>query len=159
MSQIIDGYTRGDASIIGPQIESMLSQGEQVTLQISGDSMRPMLKPRRDAVVLAPLTHWPARKGDILFFYSMRAASGYALHRVVRVTPEGVYMNGDAQNWIEGPIPREMVLAIAIAFIRKGKPVSIQNPLYKLYVFLWRSTRRVRFQLFALWRKIKRSPK
>ena len=158
MSQIIDGYMRGGAKFIGPQIEVMLSRGEQVTLQISGDSMRPTLKPRRDAAVLAPLADWPAKRGDILFFRSERSASGYALHRVWRVTPDGVYMNGDAQNWVEGPVPREMVLARVIALIRKGEPVNIENPLYRVYVFLWRFTRRARFQLFALWRKIKSSP-
>ena len=158
MSQIADGYSRGDAALIGPQMEAMLSRGEQITLQISGDSMRPTLKPRRDAAVLAPLSDCPAKKGDILFFRSERSASGYALHRVWRVTPEGVYMNGDAQNWVEGPIPRERVLATAIALIRKGKPFNIENPMYKAYIFLWRFTRRARFQLFALWRKIKGTP-
>lgn len=158
MSQVIDGYTRGDAEVIGPRIEAMLQRGEQVTLQISGDSMRPTLKPRRDAVVLAPLLRWPAKKGDILFFRSERSASGYALHRVHRVAPEGVYMNGDAQNWIEGPIPREKLLAEAIALIRNGKLLDVCDKRYKAYVFLWRFTRPIRHQLFSLWRKIKSSP-
>jgi len=136
----------------------MLLRGEQVLLQISGDSMRPTLKPRRDAALLAPITRWPTKRGDILYFRSERSASGYALHRVFKVSPEGVYMNGDAQNWVEGPIPKDAVLAVAVALIKKGKPFNIENPLYKAYVFLWRFTRRVRFQLFALWRKIKHSP-
>jgi len=157
MSQIIDGYMRGDASVIGPQIEAALSRGEQVTLQISGDSMRPTLKPRRDAVVLTPLTG-TIKKGDILFFQSERSASGYSLHRVDRITEKGVYMNGDAQNWVEGPIPREMMLAKAIALIRKGKLVNTQSLFYRMFVFLWRPTRRVRYQVFALWRKIKNGP-
>lgn len=156
MSQIVDGYTRGDASVIGPQIEAMLSKGEQVTLQISGDSMRPTLKPRRDAVVLAPIQKEPVRRGDILFFQSARSAGGYALHRVWRVTAEGVFMNGDAQNWVEGPISSDKLLAKAIVLMRNGKMLDVQSPLYRLYVSVWRITRPVRFQLFALWRKTKR---
>jgi signal peptidase I len=146
---------RGAAADIGPQIEFLLAQGQQVTLQVSGDSMRPTLKPRRDAVVLSALQSWPPRRGDILFFRSARSAAGYSLHRVVRVRPEGVFMNGDAQGWVEGPVPRDAVLARAVALVRKGKPMNVQAPAYRVYVALWRFTRPVRWPMFALWRALK----
>lgn len=98
------GFSQGPAAEIGPRIESALARGETVTLQISGDSMRPTLKPRRDAAVLEPLQTWPPRRGEILFF--RRANGEYVLHRVLRLTPEGPIMNGDAQGWTEGPVPR-----------------------------------------------------
>ncbi|MDR0896700.1 MAG: S26 family signal peptidase [Oscillospiraceae bacterium] len=155
MDQINDGFTRGAAADIGPKIEFLLAQGQQVTLQISGDSMRPTLKPRRDAAVLAALQKWPPRRGDILFFKSERSAGGYTLHRVLRVRPEGVIMNGDAQGWIEGPIPREAVIGQAVALLRNGKPLNVQGRGYRVYVALWRFTRPFRWPLFALWRAIK----
>lgn len=150
----MDGFTRGAAAVIGPQTERMLAAGEQVLLQISGDSMRPTLKPRRDAALLAPLTSWPPKRGAILFFRSERSASGYALHRAVRVNGDRLTMNGDAQIWTE-EISREAVLAHAIALFRKGKPISVDGFLYRAYVAFWGLTRPVRHAAFAVWRKIK----
>lgn len=156
MSQIVDGYTRGNAADIGPQIEALLADGQQVTLQISGDSMRPTLKPRRDAAVLEALHEWPPRRWDILFYKSQRSASGYTLHRVRRVTPEGPIMNGDAQTWVEGPLEREQVLGKAVMLLRKGKPLDVDKRSYRLYVWLWSFTRPARWTIFAGWRAIKR---
>ena len=146
----------GAAADIGPQTEQMLKDGEQVQLIISGDSMRPTVKPRRDAVVLEPMRTWPPKYGDILFFRSERSPSGYTLHRVVRVKADGPYMNGDAQNWTEGPIDRGNVLGIAVALVRNGKIVDVNGRLYRLYVRCWAITRKGRWQMFAVWRGIKR---
>lgn len=151
-----DGFDRGSAAEIGPRMEALLRQGQQVTLQVSGDSMRPTLKPRRDAVVLAPLTQWPPERGDILFYRSAKSPSGYALHRVYRLTPGGPIMNGDAQVWVEGPLRQGDVLAKGIALLRKGEPFDVEQRSYRIYVTLWRLTRPIRWPMFALWRGIKR---
>lgn len=154
MSQIVDGFQRGDAVVIGPQIEQMLSEGQQVTLQISGDSMRPTLKPRRDAAVLEPIDSWPPKQGDIIFF--KRQEGVYVLHRVRRVVDGGVIMNGDAQGWTEGPVTRDMAVAKAVALVRNGKLVDVNQRGYRAYAAAWRFTRPVRRPLFAIWRGVKR---
>lgn len=150
-----DGFTRGSAGTIGPQIEEKLAKGEQVMLEVSGDSMRPTLKPKRDVAVLESLGDAAIRRGDILYFRSVRSPSGYALHRAVRVNGEKLTMNGDAQNWTE-EISRGAVLARAIMLIRNGKPVNVDGFLYRAYVRLWGVTRPIRFTAFAIWRGIKR---
>lgn len=149
------GFTQGSARDIGPQIEMMLKAGGHVTLQVSGDSMRPLLKPRRDAAVLETLSEWPPRKGDILFYRTPRSNSGYALHRVRRIMPNGVIMNGDAQTWVEGPIPREDVLAHAVMLLRGGAPLETETFGYRAYIRLWPLTRFIRWPMFALWRGIR----
>ena len=70
--RIEEGYERSSAANIGPRIEALVSEGQQVTLQISGDSIRPTFKPRRDALVLAPVDTWPPRSRDILFYRTAR---------------------------------------------------------------------------------------
>lgn len=147
---------RDSAAVIGPEMEAMLAAGQQVQLVVSGDSMRPTLKPRRDAAVLEPVRDWPPKRGDILLFGSERSASGYALHRVVRVGQGGPYMNGDGQNWVEGPLARENVLAIAVAIVRNGRIIDAKARGYRLLVRCWGVTRRVRWPLFAAWRAVKR---
>ncbi len=155
MSSIVDGYQRGDAATIGYRMEQLLAQGQQVTLQISGDSMRPTLKPRRDAAVLAPLDIWPPKRHDIVFFKSERSPSGYALHRVRRIKADGLIMNGDAQAWTEGPIPKDRVLAKAILLMRNQNPVNVDGIGYRGYVWCWSLTLPIRWPLFAIWRGIK----
>lgn len=151
----MDGFTTGAAADIGPQIEAMLSRGEQVVLLISGNSMRPTLKPGRDAVIIEPVSVWPPKRGDILFYRSERGESGYSVHRVYRVKPQGPIMNGDAQEWVEGPLEREAVLGAVVGLLRAGDLLDTEKLSYRAYVFFWRFTRPIRWPLFALWRKIK----
>ena len=146
-------FERGSAAEIGPKIRKKLEEGETVTLQVSGDSMRPTLHPRRDAAVLQALDAWPPKYGDILFF--QRGSGEYVLHRVIRVRGDVCFVNGDAQNWTEGPVTRGMAIAKAIALIRGGRPVDPYTPLRRVGNRLWALTRPFRFQLFALWRKMK----
>lgn len=154
MAEIIDGYRRGDAAEIGPMIEAMIEAGQNVTLQISGDSMRPTLKPRRDAAVLSKVRQWPPKKGTILFF--KRETGEYVLHRVLRVRNGACTMNGDAQEWTEGPVTEKMAVAEAIAVIRKGNMIEAERKGYRVYVWLWRLTKPFRRPMFALWRGIKK---
>lgn len=154
MPEIVDGYQRGDAAEIGPMIEAMIEAGQNVTLQISGDSMRPTLKPRRDAAVLSRVRQWPPEKGTILFF--KRKTGEYVLHRVLRVKDGACTMNGDAQEWTEGPVTEQMAIAEAIAIIRKGRMIEAEQPKYRVYVRLWRLTRPLRKPMFALWRGMKK---
>ena len=146
-------FERGAASVIGPKIREKLALGETVTLQISGDSMRPTLHPRRDALVLENLKQWPPKKGEILFF--QRESGGYVLHRVIKVVGEGCIVNGDAQTWTEGPVTQEMSIARASALIRNGRVINADNLLYRMLLRAWGITRPLRFKMFALWRKVK----
>ncbi len=151
-----DGFLRGAGAEIGPRIEAMLARGETVTLQVTGDSMRPTLKPHRDAAVLAHVGAEDAIGcGDILFFRSAHAAGGYSLHRAVRVTQDSLEMNGDAQGWTEW-IARGAVVGRAIAIERGGDLIDLSDPAQKKFFRWWRHTRRFRKPVFAVWRGIKR---
>ncbi|MCL1796616.1 MAG: S26 family signal peptidase [Clostridia bacterium] len=154
MSEVNMSFVPRDAAVVGPEMEALFAKGEQVTLQVSGDSMRPTLKPRRDAVLLAPSRGEPFHKWDILLFRSGRSASGYALHRVARMSNGKLTMNGDAQVWTEDISPGDVV-AKAIVLIRNGKPVDPYCFRYRLFAAVWSITRPARFRLFAIWRGIK----
>lgn len=154
MPQMIDGYRRGDAAEIGPMIEAMIARGENVTLQVSGDSMRPTLKPRRDAVILTKIESWPPKRGTILFF--RRKTGEYVLHRVLRVKDGACTINGDAQQWTEGPVTQEMAIAQEAAIMRKGRLIDADDKKYRTYVRLWRLTRPIRWPMFAAWRLLKK---
>ena len=47
-------------------------------------------------------------------------------------------------------------VAEAIAIVRKGKMIEVENPKYRVYVRLWRLTKPIRWPMFACWRAIKK---
>ena len=50
-----------------PRITALLEAGSSCRLVVTGNSMLPFLRHKRDAVILSPLSE-PARRGDILFY-------------------------------------------------------------------------------------------
>lgn len=101
-----------------PEYRAMLDEGLELPLVISGGSMLPFLAPGRDTVYLRKPER-PLRRGDIAFY--RRANGRYVLHRVCRVTEDGVWCIGDAQSAAEGPFPGSSVFAVVTAARRKGK--------------------------------------
>lgn len=102
-----------------PVLREMLSQGKEMSLTITGNSMTPFLVHGRDSVIITkPDGNW--KKGDIALF--QRKNSQYILHRICRVTKDGsCYFVGDGQQIVEGPIASEQIFGKIIAAKRKNK--------------------------------------
>lgn len=115
----------------------LLTAGKTVEIMPQGNSMYPLLIPGRDRVVLAPFIrqHEKIRRGDVLLF--RREQSILVLHRVCRVGKDGVYFVGDNQRVVEGPIPTHQIVGRAVAFVRRGRRISIHHPLYVIATGAW----------------------
>ncbi len=125
-------------------IEQILRDGNTVQTVIDGYSMYPMLVPGRDSVIIAPLDREPER-GDIVLY--RREGSILVLHRIWRVRPEGLYLVGDNQTQVEGPLRLGQIRGVLIGFIRKGKYVSCRNLPYRVYAVIWLRLRPVRHKV------------
>lgn len=114
------------------------------TIQISpqGYSMYPMLIPGRDQAVLAKVTPEELRRGDVVLY--RRENGMLVLHRLCRIRPEGFYMVGDNQTELEGPLKGEQIRGRMTAFVRKGRRISVKNPVYRMTAGLWLFLRPVR---------------
>ena len=66
-----------------PIIEDAFSQGLSVTLPITGNSMRPLFRHKRDSVVLSACDPYSLKRGDVPLY--QRENGQYVLHRIVRV--------------------------------------------------------------------------
>lgn len=126
-------------------IEQLLKDGNTVQTVINGYSMYPMLLPDRDSVILATLGERQPRRGDVVLY--RRDGSILVLHRIWRVRQEGLYMVGDNQTQIEGPLRPDQVCGRLTAFIRKGKYISVKSIPYRLYAFIWLWMRPVRHKI------------
>ena len=84
-------------------IEQLLKEGNVLQIRPQGYSMYPLLVPGRDEVLLEKTDPRRAKRGDVLL-YRRQNEGILVLHRVYRHTKEGLYMVGDNQTAIEGPL-------------------------------------------------------
>ena len=96
----------------------IIKSGKDVSVTVTGSSMAPFLAHLRDSIIVSP----PPRqfhRGDMVFF--QRQDSSYVMHRIHHLKEGKLYLVGDNQTEIEGPIDPEQVFGIVRKVIRNGK--------------------------------------
>lgn len=116
------------AEIIKLQLES----AGRANLTVTGSSMLPMLRNRRDTVTLIPVSD--PQKGDVVLF--QRKSGQYILHRIVAVTKDGYICCGDNQAELE-PVTGDQMIAVVDSFTRKRKRYTVDALGYRLYTAVW----------------------
>ncbi|MCD8129713.1 MAG: hypothetical protein LUE16_00285 [Lachnospiraceae bacterium] len=132
-------------------IAKLLSEGKAVQISPRGYSMYPLFIPGRDEAVIVPADPGKLRPGDVVLY--RREGGMLVLHRLRRRRAEGLYFAGDNQTQVEGPLKPEQVIGVLAAFVRKGRRVSVRNPVYRLLSFVWMELMPVRRLLRALLRR------
>lgn len=102
-------------------------------LTVTGNSMRPMLRPYHDMVRLKPVDGM-LQPGDIALY--RRDNGQYILHRVIRLTTDGYLFCGDNQDELE-PVRHDQMVALVVGYEKSGKHRSMERPGYRLYSFVW----------------------
>ena len=109
------------------EIEPLLKAGACIQIHPQGYSMYPFIDPRRDEVVLAGIEDGSAlRRGDVVLY--RRENGMLVLHRIYKIGQDGLYLLGDHQTAIEGPVRREQV---------KGRYMDVGNPGYRMLSVVW----------------------
>lgn len=135
-------------------IEQLLREGNTIQIKPRGYSMYPMFVPGRDEAVIAPADTEQLRRGDVVLY--RRGDRLLVLHRLWKVRPEGLYMVGDNQTEVEGPLHRDQVLGILEAFIRKGRRISVHHPFYRLCSRSWLLIRPMRHRIAVVVHSVKK---
>lgn len=137
-----------------PVIAESLLQGQEVVLTITGNSMSPYLRHRRDQVVLISADPAALQPGDVPLI--LRDNGQFVLHRIIErddgtvchrwgqrrgcastSTALQYTLLGDAQ-WVTEPNVRpDQILAVATAFIRKGRRIECGSASYMRNRLLW----------------------
>ena len=134
-----------------PKIMAILDEGISCRLVVTGSSMLPFLRHRRDTVILSPIST-PIRRGDILFY--LRPGDIPILHRVCAVRQDGsLLMCGDAQVGLE-PISPRQVLARVTQIEKNGTLTDCSTPIFRLKAELWIALRPVRPYILAALRRL-----
>lgn len=114
---------------IAELIALQLTEGGRARLTVTGCSMLPLLRERRDYVELIPIA--PCQKEGQIILYR-RENGRYVLHRIISVTDTGYLCCGDNQAQLE-PVEHRQLLAVVDSFTRNGKRYTTEHMGYRLY--------------------------
>lgn len=118
-----------------PVLIELLNEGREVNLLVSGSSMTPFLADRRDTIIISP-PDAPFRCGDMVFY--QRSNGDYIMHRIYHIDSNGaLYIVGDGQTQIEGPVQPQQVFGVIRKVIRKGKLIDHTDFWWFFFEKLW----------------------
>ena len=115
-------------------LRTLIEEGKQVSMIISGSSMAPFLIHARDHICLKSPSG-ELRKGDMVFY--QRDTGQYVMHRIYQIRGKEYYMLGDAQTCVEGPLRREQIFALVVQVKRKGKILRPGNFWWEFFGRVW----------------------
>lgn len=112
-------------------LEEELNNNGYVVHTNKGNSMSPLIKEGRDALVIRS-QNGGFRKNDVVLYKTPKGQ--YVLHRIRKVTRDGFFIIGD--HCTEGETVRaERIIGVLDSIKRDGKTVPLKGFSYKMYVF------------------------
>lgn len=118
------------------KIEEELAKHGSYASCALGESMRPILRNKEDAVIIEPLVR-DVKKYDVILYRGARGE--YILHRVIKLRRGCIVTRGD-NTYANEFVPPAMVVGIMTAFHKNGIRTEADDPRYLAY-----SRRRVFF--------------
>lgn len=137
-----------------PVLIDIINQGKEANLVITGSSMTPFLCHHRDTIIISK-PNAPFKRGDMVFY--TRKSGQYVMHRIHHIDKNGdLFIVGDAQTEIEGPIHPDQVFGIIHKVIRKGKVITKGDFWWDFFEKVWISVVPLRPFLRKIYGIIKR---
>lgn len=124
-------------------IRLQLREGGIAPLTVTGSSMHPTFRHRRDTVMLS--VRQP-HKYDVILY--KRDDGDYILHRIVR-EENGFVCCGDNQ-WQPESVREDQIIAVVVSFDRKGKRYDEDHCGYRLWVRFWTGLYPIRRPILAV---------
>lgn len=128
---------------IAQLMEEVFAQGGVFRFRPTGRSMLPMLRERRDTVLLCSPAKRPPRKYDVVLY--RRDNGQFWLHRIVGQEDGGEFsLCGDNQYRVERGVRPEQIAGVLIKFTRGKREIAVDSPLYRGYAAVWTACRPLR---------------
>lgn len=108
--------------------KALLDEGVYISTT-SGVSMYPMLRDRRDTIIVTRC-NGRLKKYDVALY---KRGDSYVLHRVIKVLPDSYIIRGDNCIANEYGITDAAVLGKLTGFMRGEKEINMNGASYKLY--------------------------
>lgn len=127
-----------------PIMEETLRADGEVRMEVTGSSMMPLLRHRKDTVILKKI-EGRLQRYDLPLY--KRDDGAFVLHRILHVHAHGYTMCGDNQVKPEHHVKDDQLIAVATGFIRDGIFISCTDERYLSYVH-----KRCRTRVFRYWK-------
>lgn len=111
-------------------IEDILEKDGAFVSTTVGSSMYPMLRDRRDTVVIRKYAG-RLKKYDVPLY---KRNGRYILHRIVKVLPDSYIIRGDNCRRKEYGITDQDIIGVLREFYRDDKKIDMEGIAYRLYV-------------------------
>ena len=115
-------------------IRALLENGQEVSMIVTGNSMRPFLKHGRDKICMKK-TDRKLRKGDIVFY--RRENGQYVMHRILKCGDQSYTLLGDGQIVPESGIRQEQIFARITKVQVWGKWIGPENFRWRFFEHIW----------------------
>lgn len=126
--------------------EQLRTNGVYVSTTV-GFSMKPMLRNRRDRIVLLPVGKERLKKWDLPMY--RRADGKYVLHRIIDVKDDHYIIRGD-NTYVKEYVRDEQILGYVSEFYRGNRHVSTDEKGYRRYAAFWHAIYPLRMPLHKL---------
>lgn len=124
-----------------------LAQEGRIVFTCNGVSMRPLIRARRDAIIIEKKNGQRFKRLDTVLF--LREDGKYVLHRILKVCDEGYWIVGD--NCFYGDdVTDDQVFGVMTMLKRGKRMIRVTDWHYRLYSHLWCDVYPVRFALLRL---------
>lgn len=123
------------------ELGDILKEKEIYVGTVNGTSMLPMLRNRKDTVIIRPVTD-KLKKYDVVLY---RKENMYVLHRIVKVMPDGYIICGDNCTNLERDVTNRQIIGKMEEFYRGERQVFMNGVGYKLYCIIWVALYPVRY--------------
>jgi signal peptidase I len=137
------------AHTLFPLIMELIEKGQSAKISVSGTSMLPLLRNEIDSVELSKGCFDNIKRGDIVM--AKRLDGAYVMHRVIKKNEDSFFIVGDAQQWIEGPLKPEQLVAVVKTIWRENQKISCDNLFWRFLSGLWLLIRPHRHFLFKVY--------
>ena len=118
-----------DNKIFFAEVESLLAEGESVTVRVRGCSMMPYLRDGKHSVVVRRCTVEDIKLGAVMFF---EYRGQWIMHRLRKIEGERLIFAGDGNYKLVEIVGREALRGVVSDIISpSGKKLSCES-------FLWR---------------------
>ncbi len=114
-------------------IEEYIKQNGYIVQTAAGNSMYPLLRNRKDEVVVEKVAR-PLKKYDVVLYKT--EANGYILHRIIKIKDGQYVIRGDNTYKKELWVKDCHIVGVLKGFYRGEKYHSVDDKGYKFYVWL-----------------------
>lgn len=136
------------------EVEELLAEGQQVTILVRGNSMRPLLRDGRDKVILRKANDEDIKIGAVLLF---RHRGSHVMHRVTKIEGDVVIFEGDGNYKLQEVASRNDIIAVMETVVRpSGRRIECGGRRWRVLSFVWLSQARfVRRVILGIMRRLK----